>query len=489
MHSRTLILFLSLTLMSCGGGGDGESPTLPPTNRAPAFTSAQTASVVENNTAAYQAAASDPDGDALTFTIDGGADAALFAITPAGALSFRAAPDYDLPGDANADNVYAVQLRVSDGNAGVTQAVNITVTNSREGISVVRVGTGFSQPLYVAPIPGDTRVYVVEKGGDVYRFDPADGSRTRVLDITDISTSGERGLLGLAPYPDHAASQRLFAVATAANGNVQVRRYTLGQPNSSTNYDLVHDIPHPGADNHNGGWIGFGPDGHVYVAVGDGGGGGDPNNNAQNRNVRLGKILRFAVGAGGNSYAPAPGNPFLAGGGDPYIFAIGLRNPFRASFSGSTLLIGDVGQGAVEEIDMVTTAQPGLNFGWRFLEGTQPYTGTAPAGLTPPVAEYGHGSGTRQGRSVTGGYVYRGPVASLQGQYVFGDFVSGNIWTLPFADLVAGQTLPASRFAVRNEDFAPDAGTIANIASFGEDSAGNLFIVSIGGAIFMVRPG
>ncbi len=134
----------------------------------------------------------------MTFTIDGGADAARFSITTAGALRFNEAPDYDLPGDADGDNVYAVQLRVSDGNATATQAVNITVTNSREGIAVARVGTGFDQPLYVAPIPGDSRVFVVEKGGNVYRFDPANGSRTLVLDITDISTDGERGLLGLA---------------------------------------------------------------------------------------------------------------------------------------------------------------------------------------------------------------------------------------------------------------------------------------------------
>lgn len=489
MRKRVSLLLTSLSLASCGGGGSSGGGTPPAANAPPSFTSLQTVSVAENSTAAYQATATDPDGNTLTFTIDGGPDAARFAITGAGALSFGAAPDFDLPGDADGDNVYAVVLRVSDGQASVTQAVNITVTNSREGISVARVGTGFSQPLYVAPIPGSSSVYVVEKGGNVYRFDPANGSRTLVLDITDISTSGERGLLGLAAYPDHATSQRVFAVATATNGNIQVRRYTLGQPNSSTSYDTVLDIPHPGFDNHNGGWIGFGPDGHVYVAVGDGGGGGDPNNNAQNRNVQLGKILRFAVGAGGSSYAPAPGNPFIASGGDPYVFAFGLRNPFRASFSGSTLLIGDVGQSAVEEVDMVTTSQPGLNFGWRFLEGTQPYTGTAPAGLTNPVLEYGHGSGPRQGRTVTGGYVYRGPVTSLQGQYVFGDFISGNIWSVPFSSMIAGQTLPSSRFARRNEDFSPDAGTLSSIASFGEDSAGNLFIVSIGGSIFMVRPG
>lgn len=488
MRIRVLAALAPLLLSSCGGGGGGGG-TPPASNAPPTFTSLQTASVVENTAAAYQATANDPDGDTLTFAIDGGADAGLFSITAAGALRFNAAPDYDLPGDADGNNVYAVQLRVSDGQAGATQAVNITVTNSREGIAVARVGTGFDQPLYVAAIPGDSRVYVVEKGGNVYRFDPANGSRTLVLDITDISTDGERGLLGLAAYPDHASSQRLFAVATATNGAVQVRRYTLGQPNSSTAYDTVLSIPHAENSNHNGGWIGFGPDGLVYVGIGDGGGGGDPNNNAQNTNSRLGKILRFTTGAGGSAYAAAPGNPFLGGGGDPYVYAYGLRNPFRSSFSGSTLVIGDVGQGAVEEIDLVTTTQPGLNFGWRFKEGTQPYTGTAPGGLTDPVAEYGHGSGPRQGNSITGGYVYRGPVASLVGQYVFADFISGNIWSVPFASLVPGQTLASSRFARRNEDFAPDAGTLNSIASFGEDSAGNLFLISIGGDIFMVRPG
>ena len=491
MPKRLALLLSPLILTSCGGGGgSGGSGGNPPANTSPpSFTSAQTASIVENQTAAYQATASDPDGGALTFTIDGGADASLFSITTAGALRFNTAPDHDLPGDANGDNVYAVQLRVSDGTNSVTQPVNITVTNSREGISVVRVGTGFNQPLHVAAIPGSSSVYVVEKGGDVYRLDPATGTKTQVLDITDISTDGERGLLGLAAYPDHATSQRLLVVATAPNGAVQVRRYTLGQPNSSTSYDTVLSVPHAANNNHNGGWIGFGPDGLVYVGVGDGGGGGDPDNNAQNPNVRLGKILRFTVGPNGSTYAPAPGNPYIAGGGDPYVYALGLRNPFRASFNGSTLVIGDVGQDALEEVDLLTTSQPGANFGWRFREGTQTYSGSPPAGLINPVAEYGHGSGPRQGSSITGGYVYRGPVTSLQGQYVFADFVSNNIWSVPYASLVAGQTLPSSRFARRNEDFLPNVSGLANIASFGEDSAGNLFIVIFGGDVFMVLPG
>lgn len=493
MRMRVLFALTPLILTSCGGGGSSGGGTPPVANTPPIFTSLQTASIAENTAAAYQATASDANGDALTFAIDGGADAARFAITAAGALRFNEAPDYDLPGDADGNNVYAVQLRVSDGQASATQTVNITVTNSREGISVARVGTGFDQPLYVAPIPGDSRVYVVEKGGNVYRFAPANGSRTLVLDITDISTDGERGLLGLAAYPDHASSQKLLVLATASNGDVQVRSYTLGLPQSSTTYLTALSIPHPDFNNHNGGWVGFGPDGYAYVAVGDGGGSGDPNNNAQNRFSKLGKILRFGINP--NPTGPNPvyflpaGGAFRAGTGDIYIFAFGLRNPFRASFHGSTLLIGDVGQNSVEEIDMATTTQPGLNFGWRFREGTQSFSGTPPGDLTQPVAEYFHGNGPRQGATVTGGYVYRGPVTSLQGQYVFADFIAGNVWTVPFSSLVAGQTLPSSRFARRNEDFAPDAGTLNQIASFGEDSAGNLFLVSLGGDIFMVRPG
>jgi len=486
MRMRFLAALIPLTLASCGGGGGGGGSTPPPaSNSPPSFTSAQTASVVENTTNAYQATANDPNGDALTFSIDGGADAGLFSITSAGALRFNTAPNYSTPADADRNNVYNVQLRVSDGRASTTLTVNITVTNSADGISVVRVApvgsTSFSRPVYLAPIPGDSsNVYIVENGGGIYRFNPATGSSTRVLNITDISTGGERGVLGLAVDPGNV--NRLMIVATGPDGSVQVRRYTLGTAQPETNYITALSVPHADSSNHNGGWIGYGPDGNIYVAIGDGATGGDP---AQDTNSRLGKILRLAVDpANANRFIPAPGNPYISGGGDPYVFARGLRNPFRASFQGSTLVIGDVGESNMEEISMMPISTPGLNFGWPFMEGTRPYRGTAPTGLTPPVAEYA----PALGRSVIGGYVYRGPIASLRGQYVFGDFISANVWTLPFADFVQGQTLPSSRFANRNDDFRPDADTLRQLASFGEDSAGNLYIVSVSGNIFMVRP-
>ncbi len=487
---RLWVIGVAVLAAGCSSGGGSAptpSPTPPSANRAPAFTSAATASVAENIAAALTAAASDPDGNPLTFSIAGGADAARFAMTSAGALTFAPAPNFDLPGDADGDNVYQVQLRVSDGSLSATQDVAVTVTNSREGIAVRRVGTGFTQPLYVAPIPGDTRVHVVEKGGGIWRLDPATGAKTLIRTIGNLSTDGERGLLGLAVNTNAPGTYgEALVMATAADGAVEIRSLSLSNP--ATPYTVVLNTPHPTNNNHNGGWLGFGPDGHLYAGIGDGGGGGDPSNNAQNVNVRLGKILRLAQSGG--SYVPAPGNPYAAGGGDPWVFAIGLRNPFRASFApDGRLLIADVGQGAREEIDIVRTNQPGLNFGWRFLEGTQPFSGTAPTGLTPPVTEYSHGTGPRQGRSVIGGYVYRGPVASLAGSYVFGDYISGNIWSVPYASLVAGSTLASSNYERRNQDLAPDAGTINQLASFGEDAAGNLFIVDLDGEIFMVTSG
>lgn len=487
---RLIMLGAAALVAGCSGGGSDPGPSPTPTpgpaNRAPAFTSAATASVAENTAAAYTATASDPDGNPLTFSIAGGADSARFTITPAGALAFAPAPSFELPTDADGDNVYRVQLRVSDGSLSATQDVAITVTDSREGIAVRRVGTGFSQPLYVAAIPGDSRVYVVEKSGGIWRLDPATGAKTLIRTVSSLSTDGERGLLGLVVNTNAPGTYgEALVVATAPDGAVELRSLSLSSP--ATPYTVVLRTPHPTNTNHNGGWLGFGPDGHLYMAIGDGGGSGDPGNNAQNTNVRLGKILRLAQSGG--SYVPAPGNPYLAGGGDPNIFALGLRNPFRASFApDGRLIIGDVGQNAREEIDVVRTNQPGLNFGWRFLEGTQPFSGTAPAGLTAPVSEYEHGAGPRQGRSVIGGYVYRGPVASLTGAYVFGDFISGNIWTVPAASLVQGTPLASTSYERRNLDFTPDAGAINQLASFGEDAAGNLFIVDLDGDIFMVRP-
>ena len=230
--------------------------------------------------------------------------------------------------------------------------------------------------------------------------------------------------------------------------------------------------------------------------MGDGGGGGDPDNNAQNRNVLLGKILRIDVSEpgvpidGSPAYRIPPTNPFAGGGGRPEIWALGLRNPFRNSFDPATgnLLIGDVGQNMIEEVDLMRPADSGANFGWSILEGTSQFKGPPQPSFVPPVTQYDRGPGPRQGSSVTGGYVYRGPVEALRGQYVFGDFVSGNIWSVAVAQFQLGQTLPSSAYTVRTTEFAPAQGAIGNISSFGVDQAGNLYIVDFDGEIFRIEP-
>jgi glucose/arabinose dehydrogenase len=468
------------------------------------FTSSGATSAPENVAGTvYTATASDPDGNALTFSIAGGADAARFAITAAGALSFLAPPDFENPSDAGANNIYDVTLQVSDGQAVATLALAITVTNRVAAVRVRRVGAGLSQPLFLAGlIDGSGRVYVVERAGRILILNPATGltEATAFADLTSQTTTlGERGLLGFALAPDFAASGLFYVFLTNLSGELEVRRYGTVAGNRDrfdpATADVILRVPHLGQNNHNGGWIGFDAQGRLYVATGDGGGAGDPSDNAQNLSSLLGKMLRLDVSGddfpadANRDYRIPAGNPFAGGGGAPEIWALGLRNPFRASIDPVTghLFIGDVGQGAIEEIDRMTPADGGANFGWRILEGTQPFNGVNPGGLTPPVAQYAHGLGPLEGRSVTGGVVYRGSVAALQGQYLFADYIAENVWSIPEAQLVPGQTQPASQFTRRNDEFAPDFGTLDGIAAFGVDAAGEVYLVDLDGDIFRIE--
>ncbi len=237
------------------------------------------------------------------------------------------------------------------------------------------------------------------------------------------------------------------------------------------------------AANHNGGQLAFGPDGYLYIAFGDGGGGGDQFGNGQNPDALLGSILRIDVDAppaAGKPYAIPPDNPFAGGGGAPEVWAKGLRNPWRFSFDSvsSQIWIGDVGQGAYEEIDRAPVGSVGLNYGWPILEGSHCYqseTCQPPASYQPPISEYSHADGC----SVTGGYVYRGAAQpALGGFYFFGDYCSGNLWAIradaaaPAGGAVTPQLLLATGLA---------------ISSFGEDAAGELYLADLdGGSIYRI---
>lgn len=515
---RAVVFAVSLLLAACGGGGGGgrmpppeppppgpPPPPPPPPNRAPVFTSAGIASVPENTAGAfYTATATDADGNTLTFSLAGGADAGRLRITGGGALSFASPPDFEMPQDADGNNVYEVTLAVSDGMASAQLPLTVTVTNVADTpFRVRRVAANLNQPAFLAPVPdGSGRVFVAELGGRVLILDPATGAiaPTPFLDLAgQLSTDGERGLLGFATAPDFAASGTFYVFVTIPGGTIEVRRYrtVAGDRNRAdpATADAILRVPHP-RNNHNGGWIGFGPDNLLHIAIGDGGGSGDPDDNGQDTTTLLGKILRVDParddfpGDPARDYGIPAGNPFAAGGGAPEVLAYGLRNPFRNSIDPATgnLWIGDVGQGDVEEIDLLRPQDAGANFGWPILEGTQPFRGGSTAGLTPPVAQYLHGTGTRQGDTVIGGYVYRGRIEQLQGHYVFADFINPNVWSVPATRLVQGATLPSAEFNVRNGDFAPNAGSFDNLVSFGVDEAGNLYLVDLDGEIFVIEP-
>lgn len=503
---RVLAIFAFLVLASCGGSGSVGNPP-PVANRPPSFSSANAVSFIEGtNGVAYIATATDSDSNPLTYSISGGADRAQFTITPGGSLTFNTIPRFATPTDADRNNIYLIQLAVSDGMVSTMLDLSITVTQANAGaFAVRRVATGFSSPLYLTAIPDGTgRVLVVEQGGKVRILTPSTGvvAATPFLDVTGtIASSGERGLLGLALAPDFVTSGRVYAYVTNSAGDIEIRKFTTfggnrDQVDPATS-DVILSIPHPGFSNHNGGWIDFGPDGNLYLGVGDGGGGGDPNGNAQNTNSLLGKMLRIDPARDDypndpqRDYAIPASNPYANGGGAPEVWLTGLRNPFRNSFDRTTgnLYIGDVGQDAIEEIDLVPAGSNGLNFGWNRREGSQAYNGGANSNaFTPPVAEYGHGAGAFQGNSVTGGIVYRGPVTSLRGLYIFGDFVTANIWSVPVTQFTQGQTLASSAFTAQRTAFAPNAGAFTNIPSFGTDQAGNLYIVDYDGEIFVIEP-
>jgi glucose/arabinose dehydrogenase len=345
----------------------------------------------------------------------------------------------------------------------------------------VQRAAGLVQPVQVTHAgDGSGTLYVVEQAGRIRTIKDGALGVVPFLDISArVVSGGERGLLGVAFPPGYATKGTFYVNYTrAGDGATVVARYRVTQnPDvadpASEEILLVIDQPFA---NHNGGQIAFGPDGFLYIGMGDGGSGGDPLGNAQNPETLLGKMLRIDVEGGAFPYAVPPGNPFVGRSGVlGEIWALGLRNPWRFSFDRGTgdLYIGDVGQGSFEEVDFQPASSTGgENYGWNVLEGNQCFGGTAcnPLDFTPPVAVYDHA----QGCSITGGMVYRGGVyPGMEGIYFYADFCSGRVWGLS-RDGSAWEnslllTVPFS------------------VSSFGEDEAGNLFATDYnGGAVYEV---
>jgi glucose/arabinose dehydrogenase len=343
--------------------------------------------------------------------------------------------------------------------------------SAQPGLEVV--ASGLTRPVYVTHA-GDDRLFLVEQAG-VIKVRQPHGAIAGFLDIRDRvgSRGNEQGLLSVAFHPGFAKNRRLFVYYTDRGGDTVVAEFradasaTKASPKSERR---LLEVPQP-YSNHNGGQLQFGPDGYLYIGLGDGGSGGDPLNAGQDRNTLLGALLRIDVD-GAAPYSVPSDNPYAGGGGRAEIWATGLRNPWRFSFDRTTddLYIADVGQNRLEEVSVQRAAGPaGANFGWRIREGTRCFDTRqcGVTGLVAPVMTYPRSEGC----SITGGYVYRGKrYPQYSGHYWFGDFCSGTIWSM--VETPAGWR--------RREQLRTDL----RISSFGEDRRGELYVLDLNGKVY-----
>jgi glucose/arabinose dehydrogenase len=343
-------------------------------------------------------------------------------------------------------------------------------------IRLEQVDGRFKNPVYLASPPGDSRLFIVEQAGRIRIVKNGEALPQPFLDIADrVKSGGEQGLLSVAFHPDYRTNGFFYVNFTDRSGNTRVERFKVSaNPDvaDAASSKLVIGIDQPYA-NHNGGLVMFGPDGMLYIGMGDGGSGGDPHGNGQNRNALLGKILRLDVSS--DPYGIPVGNPRT--GGRAEIWATGMRNPWRFAFDrpSGLLYVADVGQNEIEEIDVESATEPGLNYGWNIMEGDHCYRSSScdREGLVMPKVTYNHSGGAC---SVTGGFVYRGRrIPSLVGNYFYSDYCAG--WLKSFR-MVNG--------AVTDRREWKTSETLGHVVSFGEDAYGELYILTEGGKVLKI---
>jgi glucose/arabinose dehydrogenase len=354
-------------------------------------------------------------------------------------------------------------------------------------LALREVASGLQAPVFLTAPAGDARRFIVERAGRI-RILAADGSlrSSAFLDLTGlISIDGEGGLLSMAFHPSYAQNGKFYLYYTDKFGNIAIdeAKVAASTPDLADANSLKRliTIPHPNYNNHYGGLLAFGPDGYLYAGTGDGGGSGDPNGNAQNLDSLLGKLLRLNVDTPvAPLYLVPPDNPFAGQDGKRgEIWAYGLRNPWRYAFDAATgsLYIADVGQALKEEVDVVAATLKPANYGWNIMEGKGCYNAAtcSQQGLTLPVFEYDHGSNNANGCAITGGFVYRGTaLPELAGRYLYSDYCKGFLKSFLYAN---GTVSEAKDWGV---------GDIGNVPSFGQDAAGELYLLSGAGKVYQI---
>ncbi|MGF1666166.1 MAG: PQQ-dependent sugar dehydrogenase [Acidimicrobiia bacterium] len=358
----------------------------------------------------------------------------------------------------------------------ITRAEGLTpiVPPSRPEARLVEVASGLNTPVHATAPGGDDRLFIVQKTGVISILDGDSVLAEPFLDISaEVDDSGnEMGLLSMAFHPQYSTNGRFFVYYSRAGGNEhhvsRIAEYTVSADANvaQTTEREILTIPQP-YSNHNGGHILFGPDGMLYIALGDGGGGGDPDDNGQDRATLLGSILRIDIDSADRYAIPAT-NPYVGTAGEDEIWAIGLRNPWRIWFDDDLLYVADVGQGQREEISVVAADEPGVNYGWNTMEGSichDPATGCSTSGLELPLVEHTHASGFC---SITGGVVYRGSeLPQLRGRYLYADLCEGRIRTL----LTDGASV------LEQGDLTGDVGEVGGIWSFATDGRGEVYVL------------
>ena len=349
---------------------------------------------------------------------------------------------------------------------------------------VQRIATGLDKPVWLtAPEKSSDYLYILEKPGRIKLYDRRKKQIVEkpFLDITDQIKikMNEQGLLGMAFSPNYAKDKRFYLYYTDLKGDTRVSRFTVKSPSNIVEENLLH-IKQP-YRNHNGGWIGFGPDGMLYIGTGDGGSANDPKGNGQGYS-ELGKLLRIDVSTK-TKFAIPKDNPYRNTKGQPEtVYATGLRNPWRCAWDGDLLYIADVGQNAWEEVNCVTSKElRGANFGWRLREATHQTPrkgvgGPKKSRFIDPIHEIKR----KDALSVTGGYVYRGKIKSIQGQYFFADWITNRTWSLHYKD---GKVQQHKEWT---DVFKDNGKKLSRISSFGQDPQGELYIISHNGQIYKI---